>query len=117
MTSLSRHTWDVGTYFGMYGNRRSLAILWYQLDVSGVSFSSTQGGGTNVLQKRLDKTRVKHISKICEKIWKKFKNVYGQVLFESTLKRSTQQSFKVVLLEEMLLCAYQANNERAASCL
>ena len=26
MTSLWRHTWDVGTYFGMYGKRRPLAI-------------------------------------------------------------------------------------------
>ena len=26
---------DAGTYFGMYGKKRPLAILWYQLDVSG----------------------------------------------------------------------------------
>ena len=25
---------DAGTYFGMYGKKRPLAILWYQLDVS-----------------------------------------------------------------------------------
>ena len=33
MRSLWRHTLDVDT-FGMYGKRKSLAILWYQLDVS-----------------------------------------------------------------------------------
>ena len=38
MTSLWRDwrlTWDVGTYFDMYGKKRHLDILWYQLDVSG----------------------------------------------------------------------------------
>ena len=35
ITSLRHHTWDNGTYFGMYGKRRPLAILWYQLNVSG----------------------------------------------------------------------------------
>ena len=35
MTSLLRHTWVVVTYFGMYGKRRPIAILWYKLHVSG----------------------------------------------------------------------------------
>ena len=30
------HTLDVCTYFGMYGKRRPITILWYQLDVWGV---------------------------------------------------------------------------------
>ena len=51
MTSLWCHTWDVGTYFGMYRKRRPLAILWYQLHVCGVSFSSSQGGSNNPLGK------------------------------------------------------------------
>ena len=60
MTSLWRHTWDFGTYFGMYGKRRPLAtgigLLWYQLDVSGgggegVSFSQLRVGGNHPLGK------------------------------------------------------------------
>ena len=43
MTSLWRHTWDVGTYFGIYSKRRPIAILWYQLHAWGVSLSSSQG--------------------------------------------------------------------------
>ena len=34
MTPLLRHTWDVGTYFGIYENKRLLATLCYQLYVS-----------------------------------------------------------------------------------
>ena len=34
-------TWDVGTYFNMYGKRRPLAIIWYQLHV--------WGGGDNLI--------------------------------------------------------------------
>ena len=44
MTSLWRHMLDVCTYFGMHGKRRSIAILWYQLDIfEGVQFSSHRG--------------------------------------------------------------------------
>ena len=35
MTSLLRRSWDVGTYFDMYGKNSPLAILWYQLHVYG----------------------------------------------------------------------------------
>ena len=44
MTSLWLYTWDVGTYFEMYGKRSPLAILWYQL---GVSLGFTFTGGDN----------------------------------------------------------------------
>ena len=37
MTSLRRHTWDVGTLFGIHEKRRPQAIV-CQLHVSGVSF-------------------------------------------------------------------------------
>ena len=44
VTSLWRHTWDAGTYFGMYGKRKPLAIL-YHLDVPrGFIFKFTWGG-------------------------------------------------------------------------
>ena len=32
---LGGHTWDVDTYLSMYGKKKPLAILWFQLDVSG----------------------------------------------------------------------------------
>ena len=32
-------------FFGMYGKKRHLAILWHHLDVSGVSFPGLQVGG------------------------------------------------------------------------
>ena len=42
--SLWCHTWDVGTHFDMYGKWRPLAILWYQLHVSGdFIFKFTRG--------------------------------------------------------------------------
>ena len=66
MTSLWRHTWDVGTYFDMYGKRRPLAIVWYQFHVSwDFIFKFTRGGNhpppppwEDVLQKRLCRTGV-----------------------------------------------------------
>ena len=36
------YTLDVRTYFGMYGKRRPIAILWYQLDIFGVHFWKSQ---------------------------------------------------------------------------
>ena len=33
--------WDVCSYFGMYGKRRPLAILWYQLHVWGFIYKFT----------------------------------------------------------------------------
>ena len=64
MTSLWCHTKDVGTYFGMYGKRRPLAILWHQLHVSGDVIFKFAGGGNHplvkcVTKKRLGRTRVK----------------------------------------------------------
>ena len=45
MTSMWPHTRDFGTFFGLYGKRRPLLILWYQLDVyERVSVSSWGGG-------------------------------------------------------------------------
>ena len=49
MTSLWRPTWDVGTYFGMYGKRSPLAILWYQLHAWGLIFKFTGGVVTTPL--------------------------------------------------------------------
>ena len=44
------HTGDVGTYFGIYGKRRPLAILWYQLHVSeGFHFQVHREGGNHPL--------------------------------------------------------------------
>ena len=57
MTSLSRPTWDVGTYFGMYGKRSPLAILWYQLHAWGFILKLT-GGGNHTLG---------HVGKLCYK--------------------------------------------------
>ena len=51
MTLLWRHTWDVGNYFGIYGKRRPLAILWYQLHVSGEFIFKVIGGGNQPLGK------------------------------------------------------------------
>ena len=47
MTSLWRHSRDAGTYFGIYGKKRPLAILWYQLDVSGELIFKFIGGGND----------------------------------------------------------------------
>ena len=69
MNSLWRHTWHVGTYFGrpMYGKRRPLAKLWYQLHIryvaGGFIFKFTGGGiitplGKTCYKKRLGRTRV-----------------------------------------------------------
>ena len=42
VTSLCCHTWDAGTYFGMYRKRRPM--LWYQFDVSmGFHFQGHMG--------------------------------------------------------------------------
>ena len=68
MTSLWRHTWDIGTYFSMYGKKRPLAILWLNLHVSeGFIFLSSQWEVNHplelpwedVLQKSLGKMRVR----------------------------------------------------------
>ena len=67
MTSLWRHTLDVWTYFGMYGMRRPVAIIWYHSDIlGGVQFSRFTGSGNNPTwkpryRKRLGKTKVKII--------------------------------------------------------
>ena len=71
MTSLRRHTWAVGTYFCMYGKRRPLAILWYQLHVAGGFIFKFTGGEVTTTpphprktcykKKRLGKTRVKQV--------------------------------------------------------
>ena len=57
-----RHILDVCTSFGMYEKRRPLAILWYQLNVSGGSVFKFTGGGNPLgkpcYRKRLGKTRV-----------------------------------------------------------
>ena len=49
-------------YFGIYGKKRSLAILWYQLDVSESLISSSQVVVTTpferLVRKKLGKTRV-----------------------------------------------------------
>ena len=54
-TSLLCHTWDIGTYFGMYGKKRHLAILWYQLDVSGGFIFKFTGGMVTPLVRRVTK--------------------------------------------------------------
>ena len=41
VTSFCCHDLDILTYFGMYGKKRPIAILWYQLDVSGIHFSNS----------------------------------------------------------------------------
>ena len=43
MTSFGRHTWDVGTNFGMYGRRRTLAIIKTDNMYLGVFFFNSQG--------------------------------------------------------------------------
>ena len=55
MLSLWRHTWNVGTYFGIhvFGKKRSLAFLWYQLHVSKeFHFLSSYGVITTPSQER-----------------------------------------------------------------
>ena len=59
MTSLLRCTWDVGTYFGMYGKRRPLATLWYHCMYRGFIFKFTGGGNHPPLGKLGYKTKPK----------------------------------------------------------
>ena len=75
MTSLWRHTWNVGTYFG-YAKRRPLAILWYQLDVSGVSFSSFFFGGGGLTSPFTPLVRC-----VIKKAWKAKKKVKVHVTY------------------------------------
>ena len=51
ITSLRRQTWNVGTYFGMYRKRRLLALLWYQLHVSGGLHCQVHRGSGNPFAK------------------------------------------------------------------
>ena len=57
-------SWDVGTYFGMYGKCRPLAILWYQLHVSGgFIFKFTGVVTTPPLVRRVTKKKKKKLGK------------------------------------------------------
>ena len=64
ITSLRHYKLDVRTYFGIYGKRRTIAILWYQLDVCWGFRFQVQRGNVNPLgkpcyRKRLCKATVK----------------------------------------------------------
>ena len=78
MMSLWRHTWDVVSYFGTYGKRRPLAILWYKLHESGASFSSSQyhphPAWEDVFKKTKNKNKNKNKTKNKNKNKNKTKN-------------------------------------------